>query len=66
MSQHKMGLRNIDRDKQRHAYTSVGYVPSMKLPACDCMSLSEILAAEPMQPVQILSIVAIILSSTTI
>ena len=56
MSQHKMGLRSKDRNKQRDAYTSVGYTPSMKLPACNCMDVSEILAAEPMQPVQIVSI----------
>ena len=51
-----MNLRNIDRTQQRHAYTSVGYVPSMKFPKCDCLGLEELLIVEPVQPVQIVSI----------
>ena len=53
MAQNKMNLRKIDRSKQRNAYISVGYVPSMKLPKCDCLSLDELLAVEPVQPIQI-------------
>ena len=51
-----MNLRNRDRNQQRNAYTSVGYVPSFKFPACDCLSLEELVSAEPMQPIQIVSI----------